>query len=761
MNAVGGSQAQSPGQASQIWARVTQAWRPLFKQADAARDRHNWALAADLYMRALAINPRLANVWVQYGHVLKEGGNRHQAETAYRKALSLRPDSSDIHLQLGHVLKLIGNIDGAAAAYLRAFELDPANGNAGLELEHLVIHHEMTPQIEPPKCRSELLLQSDGKRCAIDLTFYIDLILKTRRLSLDDVGLLHLVAQLSTSQSRIQFQTIRYAAPEKTWRIISSEALALLNQAAASESAADRDAKLDTFAVMDDLSELFSVPANGGILTFCGDGGTPSHAAALRRLRTELSVRLVQCLDPATSDPGGFDRERRITRSLWIRRTFDITDLVIFRGGYDLSEEGLDPALGIDRGHIKTLRIAAHSNLPVSRFAAPEAPAFLRTGAQDTKTASPFFVVTAPSPSDQRLWDLIGQWSAVRNRNPNLASRHLIVVTSFADSPDSSEKLAQMQTLQNIHHAPNLLPAHRSWLLAHSRANICLGPCGGWFSDVVESLHHRQVTVAPFDEALPDACIAHIEYLDFLDDTRLRPKCKSIFEDANYLHERLGILRSRLDLADLDTAAATVSAMLETPLDLAFDTSGRRCPDGIAVLEPRRRYLVADSIDGGEDGAVDGGRFIVDEQRTTVEEPSGGAGSCDSIHLAFRLIRAKAANMRLWLFVDNPITAVQVRIAVNDLDVELLFDLPPSGRWLSCPIPDPVDQDYRVKVRLIRISSTNFQAPLRVRGLFAQRSGLSIADLTGRPPGAAPKRIAVGFREAPQPWSCPTRPDHG
>jgi glycosyltransferase involved in cell wall biosynthesis len=100
--------------------------------ADRARDAREWERAAQLYRKALERNRRNPPIWVQYGHALKESGERRdpdklaQAETAYRRALSLDPGAADPHLQLGHVLKLQGKTSEAEAAYLRAFALDPA-----------------------------------------------------------------------------------------------------------------------------------------------------------------------------------------------------------------------------------------------------------------------------------------------------------------------------------------------------------------------------------------------------------------------------------------------------------------------------------------------------------------------------------------------------------------------------------------------------------------------------------------------------------
>jgi len=70
--------------------------------------------------------PNAPEMWVQYGHALKESGNVPEAEAAYRKSINLDPDSADAHLQLGHALKIQGRINEAVGTYFRSLALDPA-----------------------------------------------------------------------------------------------------------------------------------------------------------------------------------------------------------------------------------------------------------------------------------------------------------------------------------------------------------------------------------------------------------------------------------------------------------------------------------------------------------------------------------------------------------------------------------------------------------------------------------------------------------
>jgi glycosyltransferase involved in cell wall biosynthesis len=117
--------------------------------ADKARDARIWSTAALHYRIALDINPNLAPIWVQYGHALKELGERVEAERAYHRALSIDADVADTYLQLGHVQKLLGRVKEAESSYLQALLIDPtlvfareelvALGYSDLSIEHALM----------------------------------------------------------------------------------------------------------------------------------------------------------------------------------------------------------------------------------------------------------------------------------------------------------------------------------------------------------------------------------------------------------------------------------------------------------------------------------------------------------------------------------------------------------------------------------------------------------------------------------------------
>ena len=78
-------------------------------QGNQARDRRDWAEAADQYRRHLLLMPGDGSIWVQLGHMLKEDGRRPEALLAYNQALELLPDDPDLLLHLGHALLATDN----------------------------------------------------------------------------------------------------------------------------------------------------------------------------------------------------------------------------------------------------------------------------------------------------------------------------------------------------------------------------------------------------------------------------------------------------------------------------------------------------------------------------------------------------------------------------------------------------------------------------------------------------------------------------
>jgi tetratricopeptide (TPR) repeat protein len=107
----------------------------VLAEADAARDRRDWATAAFYYQQAVEQYPARVSLFVQLGHAHKENGDFEAALESYRHFLDEEPDDVDIHLQLGHLYNRINEPEAALQWYERAHELAPGNADVSGHLE--------------------------------------------------------------------------------------------------------------------------------------------------------------------------------------------------------------------------------------------------------------------------------------------------------------------------------------------------------------------------------------------------------------------------------------------------------------------------------------------------------------------------------------------------------------------------------------------------------------------------------------------------
>ncbi|SFJ54949.1 ADP-heptose:LPS heptosyltransferase [Bosea sp. OK403] len=121
-------------------------------KADTARDAGDWRRAAFFYARAADEQPkRAASFWVQAGNCAKESHQFAKALEFYsyaEQALHLTPEAhrseawrnerADLFVQFGHLLKLSGNFSACANAYRGAAEMGSPDGPRELQaLGHL------------------------------------------------------------------------------------------------------------------------------------------------------------------------------------------------------------------------------------------------------------------------------------------------------------------------------------------------------------------------------------------------------------------------------------------------------------------------------------------------------------------------------------------------------------------------------------------------------------------------------------------------
>jgi len=97
--------------------------------------------ARDAYLRALDLDPDMAEAHVNLGRLFHVTGELGRAEPHYRDAVRLDPDDPTPHFNLGVLLEELGRQDEAVHAYRQAILRDPdfadAHCNLGLLLESL------------------------------------------------------------------------------------------------------------------------------------------------------------------------------------------------------------------------------------------------------------------------------------------------------------------------------------------------------------------------------------------------------------------------------------------------------------------------------------------------------------------------------------------------------------------------------------------------------------------------------------------------
>jgi tetratricopeptide (TPR) repeat protein len=98
--------------------------RRAVAEANAARDRRDFAAAAQKYKEFLDLRPADFDIWVQLGHMLKECGRHEDSLGAYNRASGLSPHDADLLLSFGHLHKLMGSRDRALACYRASWEVD-------------------------------------------------------------------------------------------------------------------------------------------------------------------------------------------------------------------------------------------------------------------------------------------------------------------------------------------------------------------------------------------------------------------------------------------------------------------------------------------------------------------------------------------------------------------------------------------------------------------------------------------------------------
>lgn len=89
--------------------RVTRPVHAAIARGNDARGRYEWASAARYYEQALALDPTLVHIWIQIGHMYKEGRAWERSVHAYAEAAKLAPTDPAVIGWLFEIAGRLGN----------------------------------------------------------------------------------------------------------------------------------------------------------------------------------------------------------------------------------------------------------------------------------------------------------------------------------------------------------------------------------------------------------------------------------------------------------------------------------------------------------------------------------------------------------------------------------------------------------------------------------------------------------------------------
>ena len=103
----------------------------LFAEASAldADDDESASRAADLYRRAVVMDPLLVAALINLGNLHYSQGHLPEALALYEQATGLAPDFFEAHYNRANVLHDVGRFEVACDAYREALALEPSNAD--------------------------------------------------------------------------------------------------------------------------------------------------------------------------------------------------------------------------------------------------------------------------------------------------------------------------------------------------------------------------------------------------------------------------------------------------------------------------------------------------------------------------------------------------------------------------------------------------------------------------------------------------------
>jgi Tfp pilus assembly protein PilF len=124
--------AQNSGDAANgdVLANLPNTYPELVQKGHEQMDAGHYVVAAEIYRRALDLNPDEVDVRVDYGTCLFAMGLPERAEQEFKRALKDHPDHAIATFNMGIVLSHLGKEDSAKMYWQRYLKIEPTGPTA-------------------------------------------------------------------------------------------------------------------------------------------------------------------------------------------------------------------------------------------------------------------------------------------------------------------------------------------------------------------------------------------------------------------------------------------------------------------------------------------------------------------------------------------------------------------------------------------------------------------------------------------------------
>jgi len=271
------------------------------------------AVAVDLIVQAVAVNPTNAMYRSNLGSVLKELGRHDEAVASWRHALSLRPDHAESYSNLGYVLREQGRHDEAIELLRQALAINPGLAEAHCNLAHALSDQGRFDEAIQA-CLRALALKEMGP---------------TKRLFVYCLG----KARIASDDAALRAAVLRaFAEPWDRTSAVMTAGLALLRASPEIGSALARAAPgwsrrevAADFLASADFAAIEADPVLRAALT-----AAPIPDGALERLLTVARLALLDAaVEAEAADPaaGPLDFHAALARQCFVNEyVYDLTD---------------------------------------------------------------------------------------------------------------------------------------------------------------------------------------------------------------------------------------------------------------------------------------------------------------------------------------------------------------------------------------------------------------------------------------------------